>query len=134
MVYSIRVYAQRNESTQCVIGVSIQNQNWHALAQQLAKDIRDLSGVFGERERKYMSRVLKGVKDRFFLSMDNPSRPVLSYEALRRVEARIEAAEKRIECERLKKEKEEKEAQMIRRTRDDDAGEALGEKSERVGG
>ena len=134
-VYSIRVYAQRNESTQCMVCTHIQNQNWHALAQQLAKDVGDLPGVFGERERKYMARVLNGVKDRFFLSMRNPDRPVLSYEALRRVTARTEAAKKRIEDERLKREEKEKEkeAQSTRRTRDDDAEEALREKSERSG-
>lgn len=122
--YAIRIYARGNQLMHCMIGVYIKNLEWHALARQLAKDFRDLPLAFGRKEAVFMLRVLKRVRDRFFLSIDNPDKPVLSREAIKRASQRTAKEENRRRDERLKIAAQEKRDAKTKRSKDDGSQEA----------
>ncbi|CAF9926697.1 MAG: hypothetical protein HETSPECPRED_006397 [Heterodermia speciosa] len=83
-MYSIRRYARRNEVMHSMVSVFIKNCQWEALALQISRDIKDLPSVFGDTEYKNMRQVLHSMRDRYFLSVENPAEPILTDLAVKR--------------------------------------------------
>ena len=109
-LYSIRRYVSRNEAMHSMINVYITKCDWNALALQISRDIKDLPHVFGGEEYKNMLQVLRSMRERYFISIENPSEPALTELAIREwVRRQAEIKEKRFN--RQKDERERAEAQ-----------------------
>ena len=99
-LYSIRRYVSRNEAMHSMINVHITKCDWNALALQMSRDIKDLPHVFGGEEYKNMSQVLREMRDRYFIGIENPSEPALTELAIQLwVRRQAEINQKRINRE-----------------------------------
>ena len=129
--YAIQLYAKRNEHMHCMVRYFIKTRNWRALAEQLAKDLRDIPAIFGKKAQHFMIRVVNRVKDRFFISLKNPEKPVLSEEGLRRDAEASKRYINRREAEMQRLQKQAEEEARVKRTSDETFEEALLQKKER---
>ena len=129
--YTILLYAKRNEYMHCMIGQSIKSRNWHALAEQLAKHVRDVPAIFGKKEQRFMIRILNRVQDRFFINIQNPSKlhnplkPILSEEAIRRDQEALKKERNRQEAEMQRPRKQAEEEARVKRTSAESSGEDI---------
>lgn len=79
-LFTIKWYANRNETMHSMVRVHITNCDWKALGKQLWWDKRDLSRVIGKEEYYQVKKALKAVEKQYFVHLD-PDDPILNEHA-----------------------------------------------------
>ena len=129
ILYAIRLYATRKEKMHSKVSVHIKECDWQKLVVQLYRDIHELKNVFGDEEYKKMSKALNTIKERYFLSLDDPYIIIESPEANGRAyrrKAEIIAKElRRQENERKEVEARERREKREKQTKDNSDDEEV---------
>lgn len=92
----------------------------------------DFNMYSGDKERDRMLAILEDIRDQFFLNLNDPSNPVLSREAIRRLAARAQKEENAKEDERLKEAARIKRENKMKQSKEsDEAPEVLEKRATR---